>query len=1243
MTTHPSTHPPTHPSPWQPVGEIIRFELQESLRTSFVLLSLGFFFALGLLVMHVMGTDWPITASLRQAMNMATKPGELVPYANSPLAIMQTVSYVASIPLAIVVSGIFAERATKDFTASMDGLLFTSPLKEWQFLAGRFASSFLISLVIFLGLGLGLLVGSALPWMAADRIGPFSLLGYLQPYLYFVIPNILIFGLLSFALGLKTRRTLPSYLAIVGVFFVFLILGTVIDILHLGALFKALVNPFGLVAVDITTQFWTQVERNTRLVPLAPAIWLSRLLWLGLSGAFFASVWRQFSFSGPAESRSHSPLSRLLDWAEDHLPGGQKPTSEAVATAEPTRGEVALMDAPAAQFHYGPAAQVNHGWRIARMEVKRLIWNPLVLAVLVISILVLLGLIAASMQDGSGLPILPATTYIVEMTSLLVGLLAPLLIVFLAGDLVWRDREARVDPLTDPLPVRSWALVMGKLLALGLILALVLVLLMVGGVLAQTVNQYANYELGVYAVGLFGLVLVDLLLISVLAITIQVLVNQKFLGYAISAFIIIVLAQGSALFRSVRLLHYGYRPKAYYSPISGFGNMLEPVRWFQAYWLAVAILLVCVATLFWVRGVDTAPKQRWRIARQRFTRPMQIVVGLSAVAALLLGIWIFYNTQILNPSLSRAQANAQFIAYEKAYGDLVDAQPKITAIDLQGDLYPEADGRFAMKGTYTLANQTSQPIDRVLLNVPNDLQVNQVAVNGNPAEATMPHPFYQVYEFALADSLAPGAIAEASFDLLFKPQGFTGEDPELSKFLENGLNVNLLESLPYVGYYAQAKVRNEQTREAAGLPPIDPAADAAQKTQRNAARADVDGVMLTTTLSTAADQIAITSGELVKDWIEGDRRYFQYQTQTPIELNATVISGRYEVLRDQWQDVAIELYYHPGHDRNLDRMASGMKQALDYATQNFGPFPHKTLRLVEVPYVSEAVSYPTTIIRGERFGYLAKIDDNNPTLVDDVFRIAAHEVAHQWWGQQLRPSGNLTGAKILTESLAEYTANQVYAQEYGLERLGIALKSNLNTYLSKRDQSDVPLVEATANHLVYQKGGLAMFTLQDYIGEEAVNGALANLLTQFANVPPYPAATDLVAVLRAVTPEKYQYLITDLFETVTLYDNLVESATVTPRADGQFDVTLTVNTAKVRSDNVGNETATPINQEEIDVGVYDAEGKLIYLEKHPFSDGASSLTITVGQQPIRAGIDPLHKLIDKLPDDNVVVVTAEEA
>jgi hypothetical protein len=309
----------------------------------------------------------------------------------------------------------------------------------------------------------------------------------------------------------------------------------------------------------------------------------------------------------------------------------------------------------------------------------------------------------------------------------------------------------------------------------------------------------------------------------------------------------------------------------------------------------------------------------------------------------------------------------------------------------------------------------------------------------------------------------------------------------------------------------------------------------------------------------------------VREWTEGNRRYFEYQSAVPVSKIVPLISGQYEVLKDEWQGLPIEIYY-------------------------------------------------------------------------SAFRFAAHEVAHQWWGNQVHISYGLPGDRVLTESLAEYTANQVYNQEYGQTALGVALRANLNSYLQNRSRADVPLVEARDDfHLVYEKGGLAMYTLQDYLGEDVVNGVLAQFLQDHATVPPYPTGTDLVSAFRAVTPEKYQYLITDLFETVTLYDNKAVSATVNQRPDGKYDVTLSLSTTKVRSDNVGNETPTEMNDEDIEVGVFDATGKLIYLEKRPFASGQTELTITVYQQPFRHFIDPLNKLIDKVPDDNVVVVAAAAA
>ncbi len=49
---------------------------------------------------------------------------------------------------------------------------------------------------------------------------------------------------------------------------------------------------------------------------------------------------------------------------------------------------------------------------------------------------------------------------------------------------------------------------------------------------------------------------------------------------------------------------------------------------------------------------------------------------------------------------------------------------------------------------------------------------------------------------------------------------------------------------------------------------------------------------------------------------------------------------------------------------------------------------------------------------------------------------------------------------------------------------------------------------------------LAIYAMQDYLGEDVINGALAKLLREKSNVPPYPSAQDVEAELRQVTPAK---------------------------------------------------------------------------------------------------------------------------
>ena len=84
---------------------------------------------------------------------------------------------------------------------------------------------------------------------------------------------------------------------------------------------------------------------------------------------------------------------------------------------------------------------------------------------------------------------------------------------------------------------------------------------------------------------------------------------------------------------------------------------------------------------------------------------------------------------------------------------------------------------------------------------------------------------------------------------------------------------------------------------------------------------------------------------------------------------------------------------------------------------------------------------------------------------------------------------------------------------------------------------------------------------------------------------------------------------------------------------------VTVNARKVRAGPLGDETMEPID-DLVEIGVYGRdEDEPIYLRKERFRGEERTFRIVLDERPLRAGIDPLHKLIDRDLDDNVVDVT----
>ena len=128
-----------------------------------------------------------------------------------------------------------------------------------------------------------------------------------------------------------------------------------------------------------------------------------------------------------------------------------------------------------------------------------------------------------------------------------------------------------------------------------------------------------------------------------------------------------------------------------------------------------------------------------------------------------------------------------------------------------------------------------------------------------------------------------------------------------------------------------------------------------------------DWITYRTTVSTSADQIALSPGYLTARVACNGRHYFTYDMGDVKTLEFyAYVSARYEVKREIYQGVdnpiAIEVYHVPAHSYDVDDMIAASKAGLAYYEKNFSPFQFRQYRILEFPrYRTFAQSFPNTI------------------------------------------------------------------------------------------------------------------------------------------------------------------------------------------------------------------------------------------------------------------------------------------
>ena len=293
-------------------------------------------------------------------------------------------------------------------------------------------------------------------------------------------------------------------------------------------------------------------------------------------------------------------------------------------------------------------------------------------------------------------------------------------------------------------------------------------------------------------------------------------------------------------------------------------------------------------------------------------------------------------------------------------------------------------------------------------------------------------------------------------------------------------------------------------------------------------------------------------------------------------------------------------------------------------------------------YAPFAQSFPNTVPYSEAIGFIAKVDDKNPKDIDYPFYVTSHELAHQWWGHQL-VGAKVEGGAMMSETFSQYSALMVMKKMYGLHKMRRFLKYELDKYLQGRaveSEEENPLYKTRKQqYLYYHKGSLVMYALQDYVGEDKVNGSLREYLNRYAfKGPPYTISTDFISILKENTGKRSHDLIDDLFKKVVFFENRALKAEFTELQEGKYLVEITFNAKKLYSDGKGKEKEELFEQE-VYFGVKDENDDFIYLKKREITAGESTISVVVNSKPHKAGIDPLNILIDKKPDDNIIRVS----
>lgn len=414
--------------------EIFKFEIRNRLKKMSTYIYFGMFFFFAFMSVASMGGAFK-TFSISVGGG-----GSGHVYANAPHVLHELVSFLCHFGI-IIIAGMMGNAAYRDFEERTYTLYFSYPISKYAYIAGRFIGTLLVLLGVFASIGLGALAAGWMPFVKAEKFADFRLLTYLYPYLVSAIPNLVFTGSIFYTLALRVRKRFPVYVSAIGILMGYL-LGLNLASDMSNRFIASLLDPFGNLAMDNMTRYWTVAEKNSLLVPLTGDFLVNRLLWLSIGLLILWLGTRTFSLShfSAAQERAGKKGGAAALRAEENK------TNEKNGTIYSAVSAVTL---PLVEKSFSFVYQLKLFFQLLRNEFKMVVKNVYFSVILLMGVIFVFIVGLQNLGRISGTSVFPVTYQVMSLTSGIFVLFIIIILTFYAGELVWRDRDKNFAQIVD--------------------------------------------------------------------------------------------------------------------------------------------------------------------------------------------------------------------------------------------------------------------------------------------------------------------------------------------------------------------------------------------------------------------------------------------------------------------------------------------------------------------------------------------------------------------------------------------------------------------------------------------------------------------------------------------------------------------------------------------------------------------------------------------------------------------------